>query len=93
MIKAFQVASGGGLGKAELLAKGIYEAMVNTFGGLAVAIVCTVFYYLFLGRIERLVTDMNDAVGEFAERYLPAAGQTTSAAAADDEMEPAGSAS
>ena len=90
MIKAFQVASGGGLGKAELLAKGIYEAMVNTFGGLAVAIVCTVFYYLFLGRIERLVTEMNDAVGEFAERYLPSAAQAAGTVVADDEMEPAG---
>jgi biopolymer transport protein ExbB len=89
MIKAFQVAAGGGLGKAELLAKGIYEAMVNTFGGLAVAIVCTIFYYLFLGRIERLVTEMNDAVGEFAERYLPSTDRATSSAA-DDEMEPAG---
>jgi biopolymer transport protein ExbB len=90
MFKAFQVAAGGGLGKAELLAKGIYEAMVNTFGGLAVAIVCTTFYYLFLGRIEKLVTEMNDAVGEFAERYLRDTPSTTSVSAADDEMEPAG---
>ena len=91
-------AAGGGLGKAELLAKGIYEAMVCTFGGLAVAIVCTLFYYLFLARIERLVSEMNEAVGEFAERYLPAApvsvGPATIAGAAaslaDEDMEPAG---
>ena len=89
MIKAFQVASGGGLGKAELLAKGIYEAMVCTFGGLAVAIVCTVFYYLFLGRIERLVTDMNDAVGEFEDRYLPESAAAGTSGA--DEMEPVAS--
>lgn len=72
MIKAFQVASGGGMGKAELLAKGIYEAMVCTFGGLAVAIVCTAFYYYFLGRIERLVGDMNDALGEVGDRIAAA---------------------
>jgi biopolymer transport protein ExbB len=72
MIKAFQVASGGGMGKAELLAKGIYEAMVCTFGGLAVAIVCTAFYYLFLGRIERLVADMNDALAELSDRIAGA---------------------
>jgi len=67
MIKAFQVASGGGMGKAELLAKGIYEAMVCTFGGLAVAVVCTAFYYYFLGRIERLVSEINDTVNTFAD--------------------------
>ena len=89
MIKAFQVAAGGGLGKAELLAKGIYEAMVNTFGGLAVAIVCTAFYYYFLGRIERLVSDMNDAFAEFGERYVAASSvPARSRSVTDDEMEP-----
>jgi biopolymer transport protein ExbB len=76
MIKAFRVASGGGLGKSELLAKGIYEAMVCTFGGLAVAILVTIFYYWFVGRIERLIGDLNDEVIEFAADYiddLPAA--------------------
>jgi biopolymer transport protein ExbB len=72
MIKAFQVASAGGMGKSELLAKGIYEAMVCTFGGLAVAIVCTAFYYLFLSRIERFVAEMNDALGEVGDRVAAA---------------------
>lgn len=70
MIKAFQVASGGGMGKTELLSKGIYEAMVCTFAGLAVAIVTTTFYYFFVGRVERLVSDMNDELDTFAEHYL-----------------------
>jgi len=65
MIKAFQVASVMGAGHADKLSEGIYEAMVNTFAGLAVAIVVTVFYYLFIGRIEKLVAEMNDAVNEF----------------------------
>lgn len=72
MIKAFQVASAGGMGKAELLAKGIYEAMVCTFGGLAVAIVCTAFYYYFLSRIERMIGDMNDALAEIGDRIAAA---------------------
>jgi biopolymer transport protein ExbB len=70
MIQAFQVASGGGMGKTELLSKGIYEAMVCTFAGLAVAIVTTTFYYFFVGRVERLVSDMNDELDTFAEQYL-----------------------
>jgi biopolymer transport protein ExbB len=90
MIKAFQVAAGGGMGKAELLAKGIYEAMVNTFGGLAVAIVCTAFYYFFLGRIERLVVDLNEAFGEFGERYVTPPAASRSRSVPDEEMEPVG---
>jgi biopolymer transport protein ExbB len=65
MIKAFQVASIMGPGHTEQLSEGIYEAMVNTFAGLAVAIIVTVFYYYFVGRIERLIGEMNDAVNEF----------------------------
>ena len=84
MIKAFQVASGGGMGKAELLAKGIYEAMVCTFGGLAVAVVCTAFYYYFLGRIERLVGDMNDSLGEVGDRVAAAPTPRQSASGLDE---------
>jgi|SRR5579859_6775510 len=65
MIKAFQVASVMGPGHADRLSEGIYEAMVNTFAGLAIAIVVTIFYYFFVGRIEKLVSEMNDAVNEF----------------------------
>ena len=65
MISAFHAVSFEGPGHADLLAKGIYVAMVNTFAGLAIAIVVTVFYFYFVGRIERLVLEMNDAVNEF----------------------------
>jgi biopolymer transport protein ExbB len=65
MIKAFEVASVAGPGHADLLSKGIYEAMVNTFAGLAIAIVVTIFYYWFIGKIEKLVSEMNDAVNDF----------------------------
>lgn len=65
MIKAFQVASVAGPGHADMLSKGIYEAMVNTFAGLAIAIVVTIFYYWFIGKIEKLVVEMNDSVNEF----------------------------
>ena len=84
MIKAFQIASGGGMGKAELLAKGIYEAMVCTFGGLAVAIVCTAFYYWFLARVEKLVSEMNDALGDFSDRIAAAPTPRQSASGLED---------
>ena len=70
MIKAFQVASVKGLGKATLLAQGIYEALVTTYAGLLVAIPVLVFYYYFLGKIDRIVSEMNDLSIEFVEHYM-----------------------
>ncbi len=72
MIQAFQVASQQGLGRATSLAKGIYEALVTTFGGLVVAIPVLIFYYFFLGRIERLVHEMNEQSVELIEGALVA---------------------
>jgi biopolymer transport protein ExbB len=71
MIKAFMVTAkaGNAENKVELLSTGIYEAMVCTFGGLAVAIVVTVFYYYFIGRIEKLVTQINDELTQLADEY------------------------
>jgi biopolymer transport protein ExbB len=69
MIKAFQVAAVAGVGRVDQLSTGIYEAMTCTFAGLAVAIVVTIFYYYLMGRIERLVVDMTDAVNRFADDY------------------------
>src|SRR5206468_1520091 len=60
MIKAFQVAAASGTPDVNRLSTGIYEAMVNTFGGLAVAIVVTIFYYFFVGRLEMLISEMNE---------------------------------
>jgi biopolymer transport protein ExbB len=65
MIKAFEVASVQGPGHVQALSEGIYVAMVNTFAGLAIAIVVTIFYYYFAGHIEKLVVEMNEAVNEF----------------------------
>ena len=69
MIKAFQVAAVAGVGRVDQLSTGIYEAMTCTFAGLAIAVVVTIFYYFFMGRIERLVGDMNDTVNQFADDY------------------------
>src|SRR5436305_8194992 len=69
MIRAFQVASVMGPGHADKLSEGIYEAMVNTFAGLAIAIVVTLFYYLFIGKIEKLLSEMNDLLVSFSDEY------------------------
>jgi biopolymer transport protein ExbB len=65
MIKAFQNASIQGPGHVQALSEGIYLAMVNTFAGLAIAIVVTIFYYYFAGHIEKLVLALNEAVNDF----------------------------
>jgi biopolymer transport protein ExbB len=70
MILAFQVAARGGMGKAELLAGGIYEALITTLGGLSVAIPVLVFYYYFLGKIDRIVAEMNDLSEQFLEEHV-----------------------
>jgi biopolymer transport protein ExbB len=73
MIEAFQVASDPNVdvtNRGPLLGKGIYEALVTTFAGLTVAIPALIFYYFFLGRIDRLVYDMNEASVEFVEHYM-----------------------
>jgi len=56
--------------KAQYLATGIYEALVTTFAGLVVAIPALIFFYYFRGKIEQIVSALNDASVEFAEFYL-----------------------
>ncbi len=77
MITAFQTVavSGEALGKAELLAEGIYEAMVTTAAGLLVAIPALICYHWLTARIERLASGMDRAAVALVERYAePEAG-------------------
>ena len=71
MIRAFQTVamSGESLGKAELLAEGIYEAMVTTAAGLLVAIPAMICYHWLSARIERLASDLDRAAVDFAATY------------------------
>ena len=62
MILAFIVTSQAGLGKAELLAQGIYMALVTTFAGLVVAIPALTFAHYFGARVHRLVHEMDEAL-------------------------------
>jgi biopolymer transport protein ExbB len=71
MIKAFQTvaASGEALGRTELLAAGIYEAMITTAAGLIVAIPALVMYNFIASRIDRLVLEMDAVCLELVEQH------------------------
>lgn len=61
MIQAFnEVAQSHGLGKAEVLANGIAQALLTTAAGLLVAIPSLFLYNYFTGRVERLVYEMDE---------------------------------
>ena len=75
MIKAFQTVavSGEALGKTELLARGIYEALITTAAGLLLAIPVLIAYHWMVSKIERLVHDMDQITIEFFEDRREAA--------------------
>jgi biopolymer transport protein ExbB len=71
MIKAFQTVavSGEALGKTEMLAKGIYEAMITTAAGLIVAIPTLLAYHWIASVIERRIAEIDQLASEFVEEY------------------------
>lgn len=69
MIEAFSnIAMKDGLGKPELLAGGISQALITTAAGLAVAIPTQAAYYWFRGRIDRFVHRVEDCYVEIDQR-------------------------
>ncbi len=71
MIRAFQTvaSSGAALGRTELLARGIYEAMITTAAGLIVAIPVLMCYHWMASTIERLVLEIDHMTVEFVEEH------------------------
>ena len=64
MIRAFNtIATSDALGRPELLASGISEALLTTAFGLSVAIPALVFYLLFISRVDQLIIEI-DALGQ-----------------------------
>ena len=60
MIQTFNViATADALGRAELLAGGIAKALLNTAGGLAIAIPASIFYVFFVSRVDQLVIEID----------------------------------
>lgn len=72
MIGAFSnIATQEGLGKPELLAEGIYQALTTTATGLAIAIPALVAHHVLKGRIERFARGAEELY-ERLERALDA---------------------
>lgn len=75
MIQAFQTvaASAEALGRTEMLAKGIYEALVTTAAGLMVAVPAMIGYHWLTSKVERLVAEMDLAAVDLVDQCKQAA--------------------
>lgn len=70
MIDAFQkTATSGGTAKTAMLAEGIYEALVTTAAGLTIAIPALLLYQFLLGRVDKLIDEIDEAGTEFIFTY------------------------
>lgn len=72
MIESFKTvaSSADALGKAELLAGGIYEAMITTAAGLLVAMPTVMFYHWLVSKVERMTRELDRVAVAFIERYV-----------------------
>ncbi len=64
MIFAFKISSQSGLGKAELLAEGIYLALLTTAAGLTIAIPCLLLAAWFNAKAERFAREIDEILLE-----------------------------
>lgn len=72
MIKAFnEIATSDAMGRPELLAAGISEALITTAAGLVVAIPALVAYLFFVSRVDQLIMEI-DAHGQEVVRVISA---------------------
>ncbi len=68
MINAFNViAFQAGLGKPELLAKGVSEALITTAAGLIIAIPVFSFYFFIRGKIRNIATHLSVLASNFID--------------------------
>lgn len=73
MIKAFDVvAHTGALGRTELLAEGISEALLTTAFGMLVAIPAVILYHIYRSKAENLLRTMEDAALEILPLFRAA---------------------
>jgi len=68
MIRAFnEIATSNAMGRPELLASGISEALLTTAAGLTVAIPALIFYLFFISRVDRLIVEIDSLGQELVE--------------------------
>jgi biopolymer transport protein ExbB len=74
MIQAFNsIATADAMGRPELLASGISQALLTTAAGLVVAIPALICYLFFIGRVDRLIIDI-DTLGQEVVGLISAEG-------------------
>ncbi|MCF7849950.1 MAG: MotA/TolQ/ExbB proton channel family protein [Kiritimatiellales bacterium] len=69
MIKAFQSIAAGGMGKPEVLAGNIGEALITTATGLIIAIPAMIAYFVFKNNFIKSMSSMGRMVGHFMNVY------------------------
>lgn len=67
MINAFQAASTVGMGQADTLATGIYEALVTTAAGLTIAVPVLLIYQVFLSKVDAYVDTIDELGIDFLQ--------------------------
>jgi len=81
MIEAFStIALRDGLGKPEMLASGISQALITTATGLAIAIPSQCAYFYFKARLDRFVRQAEDLAHDVCDDLEAAATETEAAA-------------
>lgn len=70
MISTFQTATAVGMGKGDLLAKGIYEALVTTAAGLTIGIPVLLVYVFLDSKIDVLVDEMDEMGIDFISTLM-----------------------
>lgn len=75
MVKAFNSIATQGMGKPELLADNISEALITTASGMAIAIPAMFFFFFFRNRYGKIVAEVNLVLGRLYTDLLRAAGK------------------
>ena len=89
MIDAFQKTSqSGGTASTAMLATGIYEALVTTAAGLTIAIPVLLLYQYLLGRVDRLIDDIDEACSDFVFSCTEGDTEFFASAKSTEELEP-----
>lgn len=87
MISAFRTAADQGLGRAEVLATGIYEALVTTAAGLTVAVPTLLLYHFFVGRVERLTEEIESVGNQFLDQCYEEPSALSQSSSPPDEQQ------